>query len=197
MPSKGKIELIKVEKSSGNVFADLGLPEPEVMLRKADLASAIVRVLKVRGLNQPQAAQILRIDQPKVSALIRGRLMGFSLERLIGYLSTLDQHVEITVSASPRPQRSSHIHSTRVHEHSRQVVHYLPAIDISLKDPIHRAITPRPASLFRPGWVLAGPAQLQYIQARRVNEFQTTLQMLCATGEMDGSVCRQETGLDD
>ena len=72
--------------SSGNVFADLGVPNPEEALAKAELAHKIIVLIRERGLTQVQAAKLLGIDQPKVSALIRGRLTGFSLERLMRFL---------------------------------------------------------------------------------------------------------------
>jgi predicted XRE-type DNA-binding protein len=87
----------RVVASSGNVFADLGLPDADKALAKADLARQIVRLIKRRDWTQAQAAQALSIDQPKVSALMRGRLAGFSTDRLIHYLNNLDQDVEIAV----------------------------------------------------------------------------------------------------
>jgi predicted XRE-type DNA-binding protein len=71
-----------VTPSSGNVFADLGFDNPEEMLLKAELVRQISKAIKERGLNQYQAAEVLGIDQPKVSALVRGRFSGYSLERL-------------------------------------------------------------------------------------------------------------------
>lgn len=92
---------IKVEVSSGNVFADLGLPNPEEMLVKAELASKIGEIIEIRNLTQMDAAEILGIDQPKVSALIRGRLTGFSTERLFRFLNALGNDVEISVKPKP------------------------------------------------------------------------------------------------
>lgn len=88
--------------SSGNVFADLGLPNPEEALAKAELAHKITVLIRERGLTQAKAAKLLGVDQPKVSALIRGRLTGFSLERLMRFLLLLGQDIKITVQASPR-----------------------------------------------------------------------------------------------
>jgi predicted XRE-type DNA-binding protein len=90
--------------SSGNVFADLGLPNPEEALAKADLANKIIVLIEKKGLTQAQAARLLGVDQPKVSALMCGRLSGFSIERLLRFLLRLGQDVRITVKASPRPQ---------------------------------------------------------------------------------------------
>jgi predicted XRE-type DNA-binding protein len=92
---------LEYEISSGNVFADLGLPNPEELLAKAELAHRIHVLIKQRNLTQRKAAELLGIDQPKVSALIRGRLEGFSTERLFRFLNLLDQHVEIII----RPKR--------------------------------------------------------------------------------------------
>jgi predicted XRE-type DNA-binding protein len=87
--------------SSGNVFADLGLPNPEEALAKAELAQKIIVLIREKGLNQNQAAKVLGVDQPKVSALLRGNLTGFSLERLMRFLLRLGQDIKITVRASP------------------------------------------------------------------------------------------------
>jgi predicted XRE-type DNA-binding protein len=84
-------------ESSGNVFADLGLPNPEEMLAKAELAIKIAEILRRRRLTQVQAAEVLGVDQPKVSALIRGRLSGFSIERLLRFLLLLGTDVSITI----------------------------------------------------------------------------------------------------
>lgn len=90
-------EDISSTRSSGNVFADLDLPAPEELLAKAGLANQICTIIEERGLTQTQAAQVLRITQPKVSLLTRGRLAGFSMERLVRFLLLLDCDVEITV----------------------------------------------------------------------------------------------------
>ena len=91
-------EEIKVQISSGNVFADLGLPNPEERLVKAELASLISSAIKQKNLTQMEAAELLGIDQPKVSALTRGRLSGFSTARLLRFLNALSNDVEIDSS---------------------------------------------------------------------------------------------------
>ena len=96
---------IKVTRSSGNVFADLGRPQPEEALAKARLAYEIELSIRKRGLTQAEAAKVLAVDQPKVSALRNGRLSGFSVERLIRFLNRLNRDVEIVVSAKPRSRR--------------------------------------------------------------------------------------------
>jgi len=96
-----------VERSSGNVFADLGLPNPELALAKAKLVRRIRDIIFERGLTQTVAAKLLGLDQPKVSALVRGRVDGYSLDRLFRFLNILGQHVEITVTPidPDRPRR--------------------------------------------------------------------------------------------
>jgi predicted XRE-type DNA-binding protein len=87
-----------VIESSGNVFADLEIADPEETLVKAELAHAITTLVSARHLTQTQAAELLGIDQPKVSALKRGRLSGFSVDRLLRFLLALDRDVEIVVT---------------------------------------------------------------------------------------------------
>lgn len=83
--------------SSGNVFADLNLPQADDLLAKAELAAKILAEIQRRRLTQSQAAAILGIDQPKVSALKKGKLSGFSIERLMRLLLVLGRDIEITV----------------------------------------------------------------------------------------------------
>jgi len=101
-PSKEAGTRLPVMPSSGNVFADLGFAEPEEELAKAQLASHIRQVIKRRRLTQVAAASLMGIDQPKVSALLNGRLANFSSDRLMRLLTALGQDVEITVKAKPR-----------------------------------------------------------------------------------------------
>lgn len=103
---------IPVTASSGNVFADMGLPEAEEELTKAQLASHIRQVIKRRRLTQVVAASLMGIDQPKVSALLNGRLANFSSERLMRFLTELGQDVEITVRAKPRNREHGGIRVT-------------------------------------------------------------------------------------
>lgn len=98
---------IVYEESSGNVFADLGSENPEEALAKSELARQIAKLIKKKKLNQKQAAAILSIDQPKISALLRGRLKSFSLERLIRFLNELGQDVSITISPAQVAERGS------------------------------------------------------------------------------------------
>ncbi len=101
MASKQVME-IPVTAGSGNVFADISLPEPDEELTKAQRASQIREVVRRRRLTQVAAASLMGIDQPKVSALLNGRLGNFSSERLMRLLTALGQDIEITVKAKPR-----------------------------------------------------------------------------------------------
>jgi predicted XRE-type DNA-binding protein len=100
---------IPVTENSGNVFADMGLPEAEEELTKAQLASHIRQVIKRRRLTQVAAASLMGIDQPKVSALLNGRVANLSSERLMRLLTALGQDVEITVRAKPRNREHGRI----------------------------------------------------------------------------------------
>ena len=94
----------RVIEGSGNVFLDLGLPNADQELMKARLTLQIASIIKNRGLTQAEAAKILGIRQPHVSALMRNRAGSFSVGRLIDFLTALGQDVEITVT----PARKSH-----------------------------------------------------------------------------------------
>lgn len=100
---------IEVEEGSGNVFADIGLPNPEERLAKAGLAIRISETIRSRRLTQTQAARVLKIDQPKISRLLRGQLSGFSTERLMHFLTLLGRDVEITVKRAPRSRRQGQL----------------------------------------------------------------------------------------
>lgn len=100
--AKKRESIVPVIQSSGNVFADMGLPEADEELTKAQLASHIRQVIKRQRLTQTAAAARMGIDQPKVSALLNGRLANFSSERLMRLLTALGQDVDITVRAKPR-----------------------------------------------------------------------------------------------
>ncbi len=97
-----------VTPSSGNVYADLGYENPEEMLLKAHLVMLLSKAIKAKGLNQYQAAEVLGIDQPKVSALVRGQFRGYSLERLFKFLNALDLDVEVNVKSKPEEQERSY-----------------------------------------------------------------------------------------
>ena len=87
----------RIVRSSGNVFADLGFADAGERQTKVRLAIAINAVLERRGLSQANAAELLGINQPKISALSKYRLEGFSVERLMRFLTSLNQDVEIII----------------------------------------------------------------------------------------------------
>jgi predicted XRE-type DNA-binding protein len=91
-----------VTSSSGNVFADMGLPDAEELDTKARLGATICKIVERRGLTQSEVSAELGINQPKVSALLHYKLEGFSVERLMRFLVALGQDVEIVVKAKPR-----------------------------------------------------------------------------------------------
>ncbi len=84
-------------ESGGNVFADLGVTEPGQALAKAELARQISAIIRSRHLSQTKAAHLLGVDQPKVSALMQGRLAGFSMDRLLRFLNALGQDIEVRI----------------------------------------------------------------------------------------------------
>jgi predicted XRE-type DNA-binding protein len=91
----------QVIRSSGNVFADLGLPDATELQTKARLCAALNRIVERQRLTQAEVATALGINQPKVSALLHYKLEGFSVERLMHFLVALGQDVEILVKATP------------------------------------------------------------------------------------------------
>jgi predicted XRE-type DNA-binding protein len=103
------------EVGSGNVFADLGLPDAEELKAKSDLAIEIIRIIEDRGLTQAEAAEIMGVDQPKVSLLARGKLRGFSMERLYRFLNALGRDVEIVVKPLPESRKEARLSVTRRH----------------------------------------------------------------------------------
>ena len=101
---KTRKRVARVTESSGNVFADLGLRNPEQELLKAQLTLQIYTILKDSGMTQVEIAKILGVQQPQVSLLTRNRAGTFSVGRLMDFLTALRQDVEITV----RPTRKQH-----------------------------------------------------------------------------------------
>ena len=102
-----KNENILVGESSGNVFADLGFPDAEERLLKAQLTFEIAQLIKKKGMTQAEVAKRTALDQPKVSRLLNGHLSGFSLDRLIAILNRLGHSVEVRISVKERaPQKS-------------------------------------------------------------------------------------------
>src|SRR5947209_3036557 len=102
----------KFVRSSGNVFADLGFGDSDERQTRVRLAIAINDVVQRRGLSQGKAAELLGINQPKVSALSKYRLEGFSVERLMRFLTSLNQDVEIIIRNKPRTRRAGRVFVT-------------------------------------------------------------------------------------
>lgn len=96
----------EVHQSSGNIFADLKLPRAGELYAKAELVVQMYSIISKKGLTQKQAAKILGIDQPKVSALLNGQFSGFSIERLLRLLTRLGSDIEISIK--PKASRRAH-----------------------------------------------------------------------------------------
>jgi predicted XRE-type DNA-binding protein len=96
-----------IVRSSGNVFADLGLRDAGEKQTKVRLALAIQQIIQARRLSQTAAARLLDINQPKISALVNYHLDGFSVERLLHFLNALDRDVEIVIRKKPRSRKTA------------------------------------------------------------------------------------------
>ncbi|CAK0748029.1 XRE family transcriptional regulator [Gammaproteobacteria bacterium] len=118
--SKGQEE-ISVYTSSGNLFADLGRPDAEEALARIKLAKQIADTIKRKTLSQTAAAAIMGLDQPKVSALVRGRLAGFSTDRLFRCLNLLGQDVEIVVRDRPNDHVAARISVVTIRPQDTQI----------------------------------------------------------------------------
>ena len=103
-----KTEKLKVERGSGNVFADLGRPDAETQLLKAELVTRIDKIIRQRGLKQVEAAELLGLSQPDISCLLRGSFRRYSVERLMRLLTALGRDVEIVIR-EPRSQRQGRL----------------------------------------------------------------------------------------
>ena len=99
---KKRVKVEKIETSSGNVFADLGFADAEERMLKAQLAVKIAELIERKGWTQARTAEVIGLDQPKVSHLLRGRLSGFSADRLISILNRLGHSVEVRISEKER-----------------------------------------------------------------------------------------------
>jgi predicted XRE-type DNA-binding protein len=98
-----------VARGTGNVFADLGFPDAAERQAKLRLAYALNQVLEERRFSQADAATMLGVTQPKVSALRHYKLAGFSVERLMNLLTALGRDVEIVIKRKPRSRQSARI----------------------------------------------------------------------------------------
>lgn len=99
----------KFTRGSGNIFADLGFADAEELQTKTRLALEINAIIEERGLTQAKAAVLLGASQPKISALARYKLEGFSVERLMTYLTALDRDVQIVIKKKPRSRAAGRI----------------------------------------------------------------------------------------
>ena len=99
----------RIERSSGNVFEDLGYSDATERQAKLRLAYALNQILEERKLSQAEAANVLGVAQPKVSALRHYKLAGFSVERLLNLLTALDQDIDIVIKRKPRSRRAARI----------------------------------------------------------------------------------------
>src|SRR5688572_23081392 len=98
-----------ITRGTRNVFADLGYPDAAERQAKLRLAYALNQILEHRKLSQAEAASVLGVTQPKVSALRHYKLAGFSVERLMNLLTALDQDIEIVIKRKPRSRRTARI----------------------------------------------------------------------------------------
>ena len=99
-----KIKETKIEHGSGNVFKDLGHPDADAHLLKAELVTRIDEIIRQRGLKQVEAAKLLGLSQPDVSRLLRGSFREYSMERLLRLLTVLGRDVEIVIRRSQSQQ---------------------------------------------------------------------------------------------
>ena len=99
----------RVTRSSDNVYRDLGFADADRRAAKAELVRTIGQLIAKRDITQQATAELLGIDQPKVSNLLRGRLAGFSTERLLGFLTALGRDVQIVVKQAPRARRRGRV----------------------------------------------------------------------------------------
>jgi predicted XRE-type DNA-binding protein len=100
-----KLNKVSITRSSGNVFADLKLTDAAEKQTKVRLAVTINGILREKSLRQEEAAKLLRLNQPKISALANYRLGGFSVERLLRFLNALDRDVEIVIRRKRQTKR--------------------------------------------------------------------------------------------
>ena len=101
--------MTEIERGTGNVYRDIGVPNPEEMLVKAQLASEIGSILKTRQLTQIQASEILGMPQPKVSEMLRGRFRGISETKMIDCLARLGRDVQIVVKPVPTSRKQGRV----------------------------------------------------------------------------------------
>jgi predicted XRE-type DNA-binding protein len=119
-----KSSKVDIEEGSGNIFADLGLPEADVLLLKSQIVTELSHLVQERGLTQTESAKLMGIAQPDLSNLVRGDLRGYSVERLIRMLTVFDRDVEIVVKPRKIKDKAGRItfKSDEVHKGSSALV---------------------------------------------------------------------------
>jgi predicted XRE-type DNA-binding protein len=100
---------VKVDVGSGNIFADLGLPDAEIHFLRAQIVSEIYRLTNERKLTQTQAGRLMGVSQPEVSRMFKGNFREYSIERLMGFLTSFDRDVEIVVKPHRRTGKAGRI----------------------------------------------------------------------------------------
>src|SRR2546428_13763565 len=110
---------LPVERSSGNVFEDLGLPDSAELLVKSEIVTRIASIMERRSLTQVETAKLLGVSQADVSDLVRGKLRGFSTDRLFRFLNALGQDVDIVIYTNAHSRRPGEI---RVREIAERVM---------------------------------------------------------------------------
>jgi len=108
-PVRKKSKESGIVRGSGNVFADLGFADAEERQTKLRLAYELNELLAERDLTQQQAGRLLRLSQPKVSALGHYKLEGFSVERLMTLLTALDRDIDIVIRKKPKSRPAGKI----------------------------------------------------------------------------------------
>jgi predicted XRE-type DNA-binding protein len=103
------MKMSKIIKGSLNVYADLGVADADEMLVKAQLATKIAEIIKLRKMTQIQAASLLGMPQPKLSNMLRGRFRGISETKMLECLTLLGRDVQIVVKSASRARRTGHV----------------------------------------------------------------------------------------
>jgi predicted XRE-type DNA-binding protein len=103
------MKMSKIVKGNMNVYADLGVADADEMLVKAQLATKIAEIIKLRKLTQIQAASLLGISQPKLSNMLRGRFRGISETKMLECLTLLGSDVQIVIKSASRSRRTGHV----------------------------------------------------------------------------------------
>jgi predicted XRE-type DNA-binding protein len=103
------VRRVKVEVGSGNIFADLGLPDADTHFLKAQIVSEIYRLVNERKLTQARAGKLMGISQPEVSRMFKGNFSEYSIDRLIAFLTSFDRDVEIVVKPHKKAGKAGRI----------------------------------------------------------------------------------------